>query len=435
MIASPEIVQRLLSEFFTYVYPIFQFPHEPWLLQAFNRRADIGSGPFNPLLALISSMMALLAAMRPRQTMQLVASFGYHNIENFILHARSICINARGTGYLERDDLDSTDAASSFFLALLSVRGEKYLQYKTYLNEAVEVSHGNELVLNHAATHDEVQMQISRRIYWSVYAVSHSMRDWMNAPSRPAYDVAAIPRPAVLDDEHILTGQPATDHIISGPATKFGPLTLALDTMIQAYQMVDELLPAGMKQSDTDVLESVKKVRESVTDWNPLMKQLVATPYAERVDDNDNRSIRYEVQRINLILSHLMLRVHLLERTSKPSPRSRKVLEEYTSIAQGLLFLFKDIHYGAIDYDGTVCVERIQRIINAVVGNSLSEIEGPTYEALKRFEELVSNLVQAGDDEMRFHASNELRLYQEGFGRMVLEGKVKAVFGGKEGEL
>lgn len=432
LIAPPDIVQRLLSEFFTYVYPIYPFPHEPWLMQAFNRRADIGDSAYNPLLGLISSMVALLAAMRPRQTLALISSLGYTNIDNFIHQVRAICVNARGIGYLDRDDLDYVAAATSFFLAQLSVRNQKWLQYQSYLNEAVEIVHDQQMMLmNDIGSYDSIQLQIGRRIYWSVYVCTRSMEHWINLQSRPGYLARAPAKPAVVDDDQI-----SPDGVQDVPAREFGPLTLALDTLVEIYHSTDQILTQQTSPSDSDLIETVKRLRESIADWNPLTKELVNSAYSQRFNES-NRAIRYEVQRVNLLTSHLILRLSLLEKRPKTSTQgldSQQAHEEFTNIAQGLLFLFKDLKYHSIEYDQTFFFSRVQRITGSLAENDDAILKGPLYEAIIRFEGLLKSLVQADDDSDRFHAANELRVYQESFVKLPVYAEFLGAFTGGQSE-
>lgn len=432
LIAPPDIVQRLLSEFFTYVYPIYPFPHEPWLMQAFNRRADIGDSAYNPILGLMSSMIALLAAMRPRQTLALISSLGYTNTDNFIHQVRAICINARGLGYLDRDDLDSVAAATSFFLAQLSVRNQKWLQYQSYLNEALEIVHDQQMMLqNGVSSYDDIQVQIGRRIYWSIYVCTRSMEHWINLQSRPGYVARPPAKPAVVDDNQI-----TPDGIQDVPAKKFGPLTLALETLVEVYNSADQILTQQTTPADSDWLETVKKLRESISDWNLLTKQLINSAYAERFNES-NRTIRYEVQRANLLTSHLILRLSLLERTSKTSAQglcSQQAHEEFVNIAQGLLFLFKDLKYHSVEYDQTFFFARVQRITGSLAENDEAILKGPLYEAIIQFEGLLKNLVQAEDDSDRLHAANELRNYQETFVKVPVYAEFLGTFAGGQSE-
>ena len=411
LIAPPDIVQRLLSEFFTYVYPIYPFPHEPWLMQAFNRRADIGDSSYNPLLALISSMIAVLAAMRPRQTYALVGSLGYESIDDLVQRVRNICVNARGMGYLERDDLDTGVAATSFFLAQLSVRAEKWLQYQIYLSEALEIVHDQEmLLLNQDHGLDNIQLQIGRRIYWSTYICTRSMQHWIGLRSRPGYDLTEPAKPSIVDDEHI-----ASDHIQDVAPRDFGPLTLSIDTLIQIYSAADQVLTKHAIPADADLLEVVSKLRKSIEDWSPELKNLINASLPERFNDS-NRAIRYEIQRTNLLVSHLILRLSLLEKTSKTSARGvhdQQVQDEFVNIAEGLLFLFKDLRYHAIEFDQTFFLSRVQRITSSFAEHSKTVCEGGLYETVLRFEELFKDLVRADDEAQKFHASNELRAFQD----------------------
>ena len=391
-------------------------------MQAFNRRADIGDGVYNPILALISSMMALLAALRPRQTFTLVSSLGYENIDVFIQQARSICISARGLGFLERDDLDSGAAATSYFLAILSSRVDHWFQYRSYLAEAIEIIRQAVQPDQHI-WQDELQIQMGCRILWSIHSLTHSV-DHLNG-AQPKSHVNFEPflaKPALTDDESI-----SSDKIHEGQSKNFGPLMLALDTLIQINSTEDQIIAKQPLKSD--LIEATKQLRESVAAWHPLTLQLVNSPYQERFNGS-NRAIRYEIQRANLLTSHLLLRLSLLEMSLK-TPLETEDLNatrtvmvqmaiELEQIAKGLLYLFKDMSHHTIEGDARTFLETTRKIMTFLFSNDETIAADPYSLPLQRFEELLGNLIAAKDDAEEFHFSSDLKLYQDEFAKTSL---------------
>jgi hypothetical protein len=419
LIAPPDIVQQLLAAFFTYVYPAHPFPHEPWLMQAFNRRADIGDDVYNPVLALISSMIALLAALRPRQTFTLVSSLGYENIDMFIQRARSICISARGLGFLERDDLDSGAAATSYFMAILSSRVDHWFQYRSYLAEAIEIIR-QAVQPDQLVWQDELQIQMGCRILWSIHSLTHTV-DHLNG-AQPKTHVNFEPflaKPALADDENI-----SPDKIHEGQSKNFGPLMLALDTLVQIHSTEDQITSKHSLKSE--LIESTKQFRESFVGWHPLTVQLVNSSYQERFNGS-NRAIRYEIQRANLLTSHLLVRLSLLEMSLKAPLESedldtaRSIMVQMTieleQIAKGLLYLFKDMSHHTIEGDARTFLETTRKIMTFLFSNDETIATGPYSLPLQRFEELLGNLIAAKDDAEEFHYSSDLKLYQDEFAK------------------
>jgi hypothetical protein len=166
LIAPPEIISQLLSAFFAYFYPLHPFPHEQWLLPSYQRREDIGNKSF---LALVASMTALVAALRPRQTLHFVANVGYTDVPSFIQRAIKVCKDARGVSgtddYLE-NDLNANSAATSYFLALVSANTGDWIQYNRHLVEADCILHA----INQ--TQNEMTAQTGNRVFWAIFVLS-----------------------------------------------------------------------------------------------------------------------------------------------------------------------------------------------------------------------------------------------------------------------
>ncbi|KAJ5724067.1 transcriptional regulator family: Fungal Specific TF [Penicillium malachiteum] len=115
-ICSLHTVQLLLDDFFTYIHPLVPIPHEPTFRAAFERREDTTSGTF---LALLASMIGFLVASFPRRPKLRLNTeaerFAFPNSIALVKRCHDVAIQARGTGYLDRN-ATVYDAAISYFL-------------------------------------------------------------------------------------------------------------------------------------------------------------------------------------------------------------------------------------------------------------------------------------------------------------------------------
>ncbi|KAJ5085397.1 transcriptional regulator family: Fungal Specific TF [Penicillium argentinense] len=117
-ICSLNTVQLLLDDFFTYIHPLVPIPHEPTFRAAFERREDASNGTF---LALLASMIGFLVASFPRRPKLRLNTeaerFAFPNSIALVKRCHDVAIQARGTGYLDRN-ATVYDAAISYFLGV-----------------------------------------------------------------------------------------------------------------------------------------------------------------------------------------------------------------------------------------------------------------------------------------------------------------------------
>lgn len=117
-ICSLHTVQLLLDDFFIYIHPLVPIPHEPTFRAAFERREDATSGTF---LALLASMIGFLVASFPRRPKLRLNTeaerSAFPNSIALVKRCHDVAIQARGTGYLDRN-ATVYDAAISYFLGV-----------------------------------------------------------------------------------------------------------------------------------------------------------------------------------------------------------------------------------------------------------------------------------------------------------------------------
>nr|POE93502.1 hypothetical protein CFP56_19514 [Quercus suber] len=193
-ICPTETLDLLIDDFFTYIHPLCPFPHEPSFREAWKRREDLSNKPF---LALLSSMLAALVSSFPRKPrlhlkiQRKDSVFPSHM--SLVNKCQQICAAARGNGYLERDDLNVYDAATSYFLALAGVYTFRWRQGRLYFGECMTILKtlglhktkepsyhqlGNLPAAfgSHSTNHDgsrdpvdNITQEMGRRIFWTMF--------------------------------------------------------------------------------------------------------------------------------------------------------------------------------------------------------------------------------------------------------------------------
>lgn len=134
-ICSLHTVQLLLDDFFTYIHPLVPIPHEPTFRAAFERREDVTNGTF---LALIASMIGFLVASFPRRPKLRLNTeaerSAFPNSIALVKRCHDVAIQARGTGYLDRN-VTVYDAAISYFLGVCAGYVYSIRRCRLYLAE------------------------------------------------------------------------------------------------------------------------------------------------------------------------------------------------------------------------------------------------------------------------------------------------------------
>lgn len=157
-----------MNDYFTYIHPLCPFPHEPTFRDAFKRREDCNSGSY---LALLAAMIGVLVASFPRKPRLHLKMLGKEHLfpthMSLVAKCQQVCSFARGPGYLERDDLNVYDAATSYLLGLISGYTYKWRQLRLYFGECLTVIKSLGLHRSRESTtqhHAELSSDMSRMI-------------------------------------------------------------------------------------------------------------------------------------------------------------------------------------------------------------------------------------------------------------------------------
>jgi hypothetical protein len=136
-IAPFEFVDRLVTVYFTYIYPIYPFPHENLFLDQFHSLTDTNDPVF---LALVASMVGMVSITFPRLArMVLFGDAVDGNLVTFVERCIRVTVDARGSSYLMRDDLKVNDATTSFFLGMTGARLNRPGQFRLYTSECLSI--------------------------------------------------------------------------------------------------------------------------------------------------------------------------------------------------------------------------------------------------------------------------------------------------------
>lgn len=135
-----ETLDLQINNFFTYIYPLYPFPHEPSFRYSWERREDLRDRSF---LALLASMIGVLMASIPHRPGLGIEA---HKLKHlFPDHARlayqceKLCLLARGPSYLQVDRLSTNDAATSYFLATIYVYTSRWRLSQLYYGECLTI--------------------------------------------------------------------------------------------------------------------------------------------------------------------------------------------------------------------------------------------------------------------------------------------------------
>ncbi|GIZ48809.1 hypothetical protein CKM354_001185600 [Cercospora kikuchii] len=230
-ICPVETLDLLIDDFFTYIHPLCPFPHEPSFREAWKRREDLTNKSF---LALLASMIGALVASFPRKPrLHLKAQKRenmFPNHMSLVQRCQKVCAAARGPGYLESDNLNVYDAATSYFLALTGVYTFRWRLGRLYFGECLTIlrtlglhkakaqsyaqlgslpaamgSRTNGIDHGSEKSVDNITLEMGRRIFWTMFVSVKSMEQLGASFGElvippPTHTEPYPPLPAEVDD-------------------------------------------------------------------------------------------------------------------------------------------------------------------------------------------------------------------------------------------
>ena len=179
------MLEQLVDDFFTYLYPICPFPHEPSFRESFRRRDDLSNRSF---LALVAAMIGALVASYPRKPrLQLVEPHSreqmFPNHIGLAFRCQRVCLSARGEGYLFKDDISVYDAATSYFQGLSYVYTGQIVRSQLAFRECLTIldtlkpwkqQDGSD-DFGRTPTEEIVCQETGKRMFWSLWSTLQSV--------------------------------------------------------------------------------------------------------------------------------------------------------------------------------------------------------------------------------------------------------------------
>lgn len=363
-------MQLLLDDFFTYIHPLVPIPHEPTFRAAFERREDVTNGTF---LALIASMIGFLVASFPRRPKLRLNTeaerSAFPNSIALVKRCHDVAIQARGTGYLDRN-VTVYDAAISYFLGVCAGYVYSIRRCRLYLAECRAMLQVYDLC--HAATNippvsahatspmstgstttpdqpaqgltenpsvDLITQELGRRLFYVTMVGYQSLHQMGSAdikvhmpPETPTDPYP--PLPMEVDDEFLFP-----THVTPQPASRVSRL-VGFNANVRVYSSYNALLAweiafgsgqiinwEHQRAMLWDCLQKAKSALPEVPVQLSLFHPKNAPPnlsalgedgsvfnYAEDHINQERRAIQYEIQKANIYASQLCTRSFLVEK-------------------------------------------------------------------------------------------------------------------------
>ncbi|TKA71923.1 hypothetical protein B0A55_07924 [Friedmanniomyces simplex] len=319
-----ETLDLLIDDFFTYIHPLCPFPHEPSFREAWKRREDVKNKAF---LALLASMIGALVSSFPRRPrLHLKAHKREHMFPTHIslVHrCQQVCAVARGPGYLESESLSVYDAATSYFLALMTTYTFRWRLGRLYFGECLTIlrtlglhkpkghsntqlgslpsamgSQGAELDGSRDQPVDNITLEMGRRIFWTMFVsvktiqqLGASFGELVIPPPTPSDPYP--PLPAEVDDFCIYP-----THNEQQPPGLL-PMTAGFNANVKVFSSYNALATMEMAWGIESVVdwerqkrvlhESLRRCKKSIAELPPELKVYPNTgPFGQPTQQNGN---------------------------------------------------------------------------------------------------------------------------------------------------
>ncbi|WPH00091.1 Hypothetical protein R9X50_00291400 [Acrodontium crateriforme] len=324
-ICSADILNLLIDDFFTYIHPLCPFPHEPTFREAWRRREDVTNKSF---LALLASMIGALVSSFPRKPRLHLKAQKKQNLfpnhMSLVYKCQEICAAARGPGYLESENLNIYDAATSYFLGLMGVYTFRSRLGRLYFAECLTIirslglhkakdqrytnlgalsasvgSHGANVEGSREQIIDNITLEMGRRIFWTMFVTVKTMQQLGSSFSElvippPTPSEPYPPYPTEVDDFCIYaTGnEPQPAGLLSMLAgfnanVKVFNSYTALHTMEMAWG-IDSVV--DWERQKRVLLESLQRCKAEMNDLPQGLIVQPRAPFSEAATDDINNN-------------------------------------------------------------------------------------------------------------------------------------------------
>lgn len=370
MICDIETVGILLDDFFTYIHPLIPVPHEPTFREQFKRREDLRDRSF---LALLAGMIEILVTSFPRRVKQVFASpearATFPNASALINRCHFVFTEARGKGFIDRDDLNLYDACGSYMTGLSFAYVFDLRRWRLYCGECVmilrtlnyqkpeEHAHSRSGPLSFEHHPSLIEQQMGRRLFWLCFVGSMTMRQLGSSDSDiimpHAHSDGLPPMPVEVDDQYITATQ-----IMPQPAGELSELVgfnynikifrafhamTAIEMAVGSDVLFDwERQRAAIKTALRNVKEITRDAppelrlekRHELGEWPPRQNDIAQYSHLfngrrdpssdavglmgphdpRRTSPYPRKTVAYEIQKANIYGTQLATRSYLVER-------------------------------------------------------------------------------------------------------------------------
>lgn len=363
MICDLATLNVLVDDYFTYIHPVVPVPHEPTFREQLRRRDDLRDRTF---LALLAAMIETLVTSFPRRVKQVFSSpearAQFPNASALMTRCHSVFTEARGKGFIDRDDLNLYDACGSYMAALSAAYVLDARRWRLYCSEAVAILRvTNHQKADNAATYDLgvnlVDQQVSRRLFWLCFVGTMTLRQLGGRDSDilmpHARSEPLPPMPLEVDDKYI-----TPDQDLGQPPDELSEITgfnynvkiyrafYAMTTVEMAFGS-DVLYDwdrqrTSIRNAISDVKAITKEVppelrlekRQDIADWPPRQDDIsqyshlfngrrdpsadqlgpLAPHDTRRTTPYPRKVVQFEMQKANIHGTQLATRSYLVER-------------------------------------------------------------------------------------------------------------------------
>jgi len=363
MICDMGTLNILVDDYFTYIHPLIPIPHEPTFREQLRRREDVRDRSF---LALLAGMIEALVTSFPRRVKQVFASpearAQFPHASALVSRCHYVFTEARGKGFIDRDDLNLYDACGSYMAGISFAYMFDLRRWRLYCSECVMILRTNNYqkaedypgIDQHV---DLIEQQMGRRLFWLCFVGSMTMRQLGSSDSDivmpHAHSDALPPVPVEVDDKYITPNQ-----ILGQPAGELSEIVgfnynIKIYRAFHAMTAIEMAVGSGVlfdwdrqRTSIRNALRDVKSItrdspqelrlerRQEFGDWPPRPSDISQfshlfngrrDPSADQVgllphDDPRRHTpyprkvVQFEMQKANIYGTQLATRSYLVER-------------------------------------------------------------------------------------------------------------------------
>lgn len=385
-ICSFALLERLVDDYFTYIHPLVPVPHEPSFRAAWAARADKNNPTF---LALLASMIGCLVASYPRRPRVHILDLGIEalipNSNVLIERCRRTTAEARGLAYLDRQQTID-DVIIAYLQGLIGAYSFNWDAYRLYMGQCMTISRvvgihrqdglggasiasTNELEgIGSQQGGDIVLQETSKRIFWSIYGTITAfqqlglpLRELSIPPRTPTEPYPDLP--IEVDDAYIFP-----QGVRSVPRGEISRLA-GFNAIMKVYKSCAEVTAMELAYGTDELFDWARQrhvLQEAINEAKGVIHDLPcrllpihdpstesrAQPHQDYPQptqgyaslagghdliqtESERKQIQFEIQKMNIVASHIAVRSFLVEKYSTLSDKARSYGREAHDFPDG----------------------------------------------------------------------------------------------------